>query len=75
MQQGYGACYFPTLLHIFEMDSDAVVAILSCDQHNSPDQEFSAALESGFVVAKTRPESVVPLRSPASSSESWIRVD
>ena len=75
MQQGAAPAILSTLLHIFETDSDEVVAILSCDQHNSPDQEFSAALESGFVVAKTRPESVVPLRSPASSSESWIRVD
>jgi hypothetical protein len=41
------------------MDSDAVVAILPCDHYYSPEREFSAALESAFVVAEARPESVV----------------
>lgn len=66
-----------TLLHIFEMDPDAVVAILPCDHYYSPERAFTVALESAFAVAETRSESVVLLGAQPQAPEveyGWIEL-
>jgi mannose-1-phosphate guanylyltransferase len=66
-----------TLLHISEIDPDAVVAILPCDHHYSPEWAFTAALESAFATAEARPESVVLLGARPHAPEvqyGWIEL-
>ncbi len=66
-----------TLLHIFDMDPDAVVAILPCDHHYSPERAFTAALESAFAIADARPQSVVLLGAQPDAPEveyGWIEL-
>lgn len=66
-----------TLLHIFETDPDAVVAILTCDHYYSPESAFTAALESAFTVADAGPESVVLLGAQPRAPEveyGWIEL-
>jgi mannose-1-phosphate guanylyltransferase len=43
--RGTAPAILSALLHIFEMDPDAIVAILPCDHYYSPEPEFDAALD------------------------------
>ena len=66
-----------TLLHISQMDPDAIVAILPCDHYYSRESVFTAALESAFASADARPESIVLLGAQPNAPEveyGWIEV-
>ena len=66
-----------TLLHIFQMDPDAMVAVLPCDHHYSPEWRFTTALEQAFAVAGARPDSVVLLGARPEGPEveyGWIEL-
>ena len=66
-----------TLLHIAQMDPDAVVAILPCDHYYSLENVFTAALASAFAIAETRRGSIVLLGAEPKAPEveyGWIEV-
>jgi mannose-1-phosphate guanylyltransferase len=65
------------LLRIARLDPEAIVAILPCDHHYSPEGAFTTALESAFTVAEQRSGSVVLLGAQAKGPEveyGWIEV-
>ncbi len=66
-----------TLLHIFEMDPDAIVAILPSDHSFRHESVFTEALESAFAIAAADSKSVVLLGAQPSNAETeygWIEV-
>ena len=66
-----------TLLHIAQIDPDAIVAILPCDHYYSRENVFTAALESAFAIAEARRESVVLLGAEPKAPEveyGWIEL-
>lgn len=66
-----------TLLHIAQMDPDAIVAILPCDHYYSRENVFTAALESAFAIAEARRESIVLLGAEPKAPEveyGWIEL-
>jgi mannose-1-phosphate guanylyltransferase len=66
-----------TLLRIARMDPEAIVAIFPCDHYYSPESAFTTALESAFVVAEQRADSVVLLGAQPKGPEveyGWIEV-
>ncbi len=66
-----------TLLHIAQMEPDAIVAILPCDHYYSRENVFTATLESAFAIAEARPGSIVLLGAQPKAPEveyGWIEV-
>ncbi|HEV2200121.1 MAG TPA: sugar phosphate nucleotidyltransferase [Bryobacteraceae bacterium] len=66
-----------TLLHIAQIDPDAIVAILPCDHYYSREDVFTAVLESAFAIAERRPESIVLLGAQPKAPEveyGWIEL-
>ena len=66
-----------TLLHIAQMDPDAVVAILPCDHYYSRESIFTGAVESAFAIAEARPGSIVLLGAQPKAPEveyGWIEL-
>lgn len=66
-----------TLLHIAQMDPDAVVAILPCDHYYSQENVVTSALASAFAIAETRPGAIVLLGAEPRAPEveyGWIEV-
>lgn len=75
--RGTAPAILSTLLHILQMDPDALVAILPCDHHYAPERKFTAALDSAFAIAETFSESVVLLGARPKGPEveyGWIEV-
>ncbi len=57
--KGTAPAILSSLLHIWQIDRDATVAVMPCDHSYSDEGAFTSALESAFaVVEETRPESV-----------------
>lgn len=66
-----------TLLHIAQMDPNAIVAILPSDHYYSRENVFTSALESAFAVAEARSGSIVLLGAQPKAPEveyGWIEV-
>ena len=66
-----------TLLHIAQMDPDAIVAILPCDHYYSRENVLTAALESAFGIAEAQPGSIVLLGAQPKAPEveyGWIEL-
>lgn len=66
-----------SLLQIFRMDIDAIVAILPSDHYYSDEDRISAAIESAFEIASERPSSVVLIGAQAEAPEvefGWIEL-
>lgn len=66
-----------TLLHIAQMDPDAIVAILPCDHYYSREDAFTAALDSAFGIAEAQPGSIVLLGAQPKAPEveyGWIEL-
>jgi len=66
-----------SLLHIAQIDPDAIVAVLPCDHYYSDESAFTLALESSFETAAMKPESVVLLGAQPDTPEveyGWIEV-
>jgi mannose-1-phosphate guanylyltransferase len=64
-------------LSIARMDENALMAVLPSDHHYSDEACFTAALESAFEIAATRPESVVLIGAKPSHAEveyGWIEL-
>jgi mannose-1-phosphate guanylyltransferase len=75
--KGTAPAILSSLLHIFRMDPDAVVAILPCDHYYSAEHVFTTALESAFQVAKEQSSSVVLLSARPYGAEveyGWIEL-
>jgi mannose-1-phosphate guanylyltransferase len=66
-----------TLLHISQMQPDAIVAVLPCDHYYSRENVFTAALESAFAIAEARHGSIVLLGAQPKGPEveyGWIEL-
>lgn len=66
-----------SLLHIAQIDQDAIIAILPCDHYYSDETAFTQALESAFQIARTHSQSVVLLGAQPNAPEveyGWIEV-
>lgn len=65
------------LLHISQLEPDAIVAVLPCDHYYSRENVFTAALESAFAIAETQHESIVLLGARPKAPEveyGWIEL-
>ena len=66
-----------SLLHVAQMDPEAIVAILPSDHYYSEERLFTGILDSAFEIAGARPGSIVLLGAQPSSPEvgyGWIEV-
>ena len=66
-----------SLLHIAQIDPDAIIAVLPCDHYYSDESAFTRALESAFEIATIRAQSVVLLGAQPNAPEieyGWIEV-
>ena len=66
-----------SLLRVFQTDPEAMVAILPCDHYFSPENAFTGALESAFLAAEERSESVLLLGAEPKTPEpefGWIEL-
>jgi mannose-1-phosphate guanylyltransferase len=75
--RGTAPAILSSLIRVFQTELEAIVAILPCDHYYSPENAFTAALESGFLEAEERPESVVLLGAEPRSPEAefgWIEL-
>jgi len=66
-----------SLLHIAQIDPDAIVAVLPCDHYYSDENAFTRALESSFETAAMKPGTVVLLGAQPNAPEveyGWIEV-
>jgi len=64
-----------SLLHLREMDQEAIVAFFPSDHHFSDDEAFLGHMESAYAAAASRPEQVILLGIPPDSPEveyGWI---
>jgi mannose-1-phosphate guanylyltransferase len=64
-----------SLLHLREMDQEAIVAFFPSDHHFSDDEAFFGHMESAYAAAASRPEQVILLGIPPDSPEveyGWI---
>lgn len=75
--KGTAAAILYPLLHISQMDPDAIVAILPADHYYSRENVFTSALESAFAIAEARPGSIVLLGAQPKAPEveyGWIEL-
>ena len=66
-----------SLLHIAQIDPDAIIAVLPCDHYYSDESAFTSALGSAFEMAARRPQSIVLLGAQPNAPEveyGWIEV-
>jgi len=73
--QGTAPAILYSLLRLYEMDAEAVVAFFPSDHHFSDDDAFIDHMDSAYAVAASRPEMVVLLGIPPSTPEveyGWI---
>ena len=75
--KGTAPAILSALLCIAHTDPNAMVVILPCDHYYSPENAFTATLESAFAIVEQRPRSVVLLGVEPKSPEveyGWIEV-
>ena len=77
LNRGTAPAILSTLTRIAQVDPDAVVSILPCDQYYSSESGFTAALESALEIAEQRTGSVILLGAEPNQAETeygWIEV-
>jgi mannose-1-phosphate guanylyltransferase len=75
--KGTAPAILSSLVRVFQTEPEAIVAIFPCDHYYSPENAFSAALESAFLAAEERSESVVLLGAEPIAPEAeygWIEL-
>ena len=73
--QGTAPAILYSLLRLYEMDPEAVVAFFPSDHHFSDDEAFIGHIDSAYAAAASRPEMVVLLGIPPETPEveyGWI---
>ncbi|HEY6342416.1 MAG TPA: sugar phosphate nucleotidyltransferase [Bryobacteraceae bacterium] len=75
--RGTAPAILSSLVRVFQTELEAIVAIFPCDHYYSPENAFTAALESAFLAAEERSESVVLLGAEPKAPEAdfgWIEL-
>lgn len=76
--RGTAPAILSCMMHIARTDPNAIVAILPCDHYYSPENDFTAVLDSAFEIAEERSGSAVLLGAKAKGPEvdyGWIEVN
>jgi mannose-1-phosphate guanylyltransferase len=75
--KGTAPAILSSLLCIFQMDPNAIVAILPCDHYYSRESAFTSTLETAFAIAEERSGSIVLLGAQPKAPEveyGWIEI-
>ena len=73
--QGTGPAILYSLLRLWEMDPEGIVAFFPSDHHFSDDQAFISHIDSAYATSESRPEAVILLGIPPETPEveyGWI---
>ena len=73
--KGTAPAILHSLLHIAQIDANAIVSIFPCDHYYSPESAFTRALESVLEIAPRHPGSLILLGAEADEAEieyGWI---